>query len=183
MGQPEPASLAFTLSNAGARYFEDRADLAQLNEVNWPAVNATLWRGEYKDGKHQGPYGPYAENLRHVLHAIEGHLVSGYADGGDAPEKQLELVPGAVEDSQAFLADHPKSRERFDRVADLVEGFESPFGLELLATTHWVIRHSSAIGADEVVTRVYEWSDRKKQFSRRQIDLARKTLIEKGWVS
>ena len=27
--------------------------------------------------------GPYAENLRHVLNAIEGHLVSGYADGGD----------------------------------------------------------------------------------------------------
>ena len=25
-------------------------------------------------------YGPYAENLRHVLRAIEGHLVAGYAD-------------------------------------------------------------------------------------------------------
>lgn len=29
----------------------------------------------------QAPYGPYAENLRHVLNAIEGHFVSGYADG------------------------------------------------------------------------------------------------------
>src|SRR5271165_52736 len=38
----------------------------------------------------KGPYGPYAENLRHVLRTIEGHLVSGYADGGDAPDKQLE---------------------------------------------------------------------------------------------
>lgn len=44
-------------------------------------------------------YGPYSENLRHVLHAIEGHLVSGYADGGDAPNKQLKLVPGAIEDA------------------------------------------------------------------------------------
>jgi uncharacterized protein YwgA len=35
----------------------------------------------------KAPYGPYAENLRHVLHAIEGHLVAGYADGGDAPDK------------------------------------------------------------------------------------------------
>ncbi|MEL7316038.1 MAG: macro domain-containing protein, partial [Cyanobacteria bacterium J06559_3] len=34
-------------------------------------------------------YGPYAENLRHVLNAIEGHLVSGYADGGDSPDKPL----------------------------------------------------------------------------------------------
>jgi hypothetical protein len=41
-------------------------------------------------------YGPYAENLRHVLRAVEGHLVAGYADGGDAPDKQIELVPGAM---------------------------------------------------------------------------------------
>ena len=44
-------------------------------------------------------YGPYAENLRHVLREVEGHLISGYADGGDAPAKILELVPGAVEDA------------------------------------------------------------------------------------
>jgi O-acetyl-ADP-ribose deacetylase (regulator of RNase III) len=36
-----------------------------------------------------GPYGPYAENLRHVLNAIEGHFISGYQDGGDNPRKQL----------------------------------------------------------------------------------------------
>ena len=54
----------------------------------------------------KGPYGPYAENLRHVLHAVEGHLVSGYADGGDAPAKQIELVPGAVDDA----ADLPEER-------------------------------------------------------------------------
>ncbi|EOZ8682261.1 DUF4433 domain-containing protein [Pseudomonas aeruginosa] len=34
---------AFTLSNAGSNYFEDRADLAQLNEINWDAVAARIW--------------------------------------------------------------------------------------------------------------------------------------------
>lgn len=34
----------FTLSNAGSRYFEDRADLAQLHEINWEAVQATSWQ-------------------------------------------------------------------------------------------------------------------------------------------
>ena len=48
-------------------------------------------------------YGPYAENLRHVLHAIEGYFVSGYADGGDEPHKQLRLVPGAVREAADFL--------------------------------------------------------------------------------
>ena len=42
----------------------------------------------------KAPYGPYAENLRHVLNAIEGHFISGYADGGDAPNKRLEVLPG-----------------------------------------------------------------------------------------
>ncbi|MBD3267981.1 Appr-1-p processing protein, partial [bacterium] len=31
----------------------------------------------------KGPYGPYAENLRHVLKSVEGHFILGYADGGD----------------------------------------------------------------------------------------------------
>lgn len=41
---------AFTLSNAGAFYFEDRADLAQLGEIDWDAVQAQDWRGK-KEGK------------------------------------------------------------------------------------------------------------------------------------
>ncbi len=41
---------AFTLSNAGARYFEDRSDLGQLGEIDWNAVQARDWR-QCKDGK------------------------------------------------------------------------------------------------------------------------------------
>lgn len=36
---------AFTLSNAGAYYFEDRCDLSKLNEINWEAVKSTRWSG------------------------------------------------------------------------------------------------------------------------------------------
>ncbi len=35
---------AFTLSNASSGYFEDRCNLAQLNEINWRAVQAEIWR-------------------------------------------------------------------------------------------------------------------------------------------
>lgn len=41
---------AFTLSNAGSYFFEDRNDLARLNEINWPAVQARDWRA-HKEGK------------------------------------------------------------------------------------------------------------------------------------
>ena len=41
---------AFTLSNAGSIYFEDRCDLAQLGEIDWDAVRAADWRN-CKEGK------------------------------------------------------------------------------------------------------------------------------------
>jgi O-acetyl-ADP-ribose deacetylase (regulator of RNase III) len=130
----------------------------------------------------QGPYGPYAENLRHVLHRIEGHYVAGYDDGGDAPDKPLTLVPGAVEEASTFLAAHADTRTRFDRVVGLVEGFESPFGLELLATVHWIMTRQAASAPDDVVAQTYAWNDRKRQFTPRQIGVAMETLFKQGWT-
>ena len=128
-------------------------------------------------------YRPYAENLRHVLNAIEGHMVAGYADGGDEPDDQLQLVPGAVDDATAFLNAHSETRQRFDRVTSLVEGFESPFGLELLATVHWVMNHNSVDSVPDIVDRVHAWNERKLQFSSRQIGLAVNVLTEQGWAN
>ena len=130
----------------------------------------------------KGRYGPYAENLRHVLHAVEGHLVSGYADGGDAPGKELTLVPGALEDALAFLENEGGAKARFDRVADLVEGFESPFGLELLSTVHWIVVEEDVGSPDGVIEGTYAWNTRKRRFSERQIRLAIDVLAEKIWI-
>lgn len=130
----------------------------------------------------KGHYGPYAENLSHVLREIEGYFVSGYQDGGDDPEKQLEIVPGAVQDAGEFLSAHLDTRDRFDRVADLVSGFETPFGLELLSTVHWVITTEQARTMDEVIEYIYDWNERKRHFSRRQIALAVDVLATKGWI-
>jgi len=130
----------------------------------------------------KGIYGPYADNLRHVLKAVEGHLVSGYADGGDAPDKQLNLVPGALEDAMSFLKNKTETQTRFERVSDLVEGFESPFGLELLSTVYWVVSKEQVQTVDDVVVRTYAWNESKKQFSRRQIALAVDMLSRKNWI-
>jgi len=131
----------------------------------------------------KAPYGPYAENLRHVINVIEGHLVSGYADGGDEPDKQLALIPGAVKEAEAFLKDKRETAGRFDRVGELVEGYETPFGLELLATVHWVAMHEKAVSFNDVVAQVYAWNDRKKRFAPPQIGVAFETLRTKGWLT
>lgn len=131
----------------------------------------------------KGPYGPHAENLRHVLNEIEGYYTSGYGAGGDAPDKVLELVPGAVDDARRALAERPKSFKRFERVAKLVEGFESPFGLELLATVHWIVARERPASQNELISKFYSWADRKRQFTHQQIRLGTRVLREKGWIS
>ena len=130
----------------------------------------------------KGPYGPYAENLRHVLNDIEGHYLTGYGAGGDAPLKTLEILPGAVEEARAALAEKPETGQRLERVGTLVEGFESPFGLELLATVHWVATRERISSDYELAARVYEWGTRKRRFRPNQIALARRVLSEHGWL-
>jgi len=127
-------------------------------------------------------YGPYADNLRHVLSSIEGYFISGYADGGDDPSKQLELIPGAVDDANRLLATNEDTKARFARVADLVEGFETPFGMELLATVHWVGTREGAKDPAAATEGIYAWNDRKRRFSPEQIRVAWETLSAKKWL-
>lgn len=128
-------------------------------------------------------YGPYANNLAHVLHRIEGYFVAGYQDGGDQPDKELTIVPGAIEEAEKALAHEPHTHENFNRVADLVDGFETPYGLELLATVHWVATREGATTHEAALKRVRNWNDRKKAFTPRQVAIAFDTLQAKGWLT
>jgi len=130
----------------------------------------------------KGHYGPYANNLRYVLSAVERHLISGYEDGGDKPQKQIKLVPGAVKNAKEFLENNETTKKHFERVSTLVEGFESSFGLELLATVHWVGTKSKSDELDTIIEQVYSWNDGKKQFSKRQIEIALNRLIDYNWI-
>ncbi|WP_288482464.1 macro domain-containing protein [uncultured Deinococcus sp.] len=131
----------------------------------------------------KGPYGPFAENLSHVLKAVEGHMLTGYADGGDQPDKQLELVPGVIKDAETLLASDTESLSRFERVADLVGGFETPYGLELLSTVHFVAIRQGAATPTEALEQVHSWNSRKRQFTSEQVHLAWEILEGKGWLA
>jgi len=84
----------------------------------------------------RGKYGPYAETLHHVLQRVEGHFIRGYGDR--SRNASIRLLPGATDEANAFLEDHNDTLQRLDRVGRLIEGFESPYGMELLATVHWL---------------------------------------------
>jgi O-acetyl-ADP-ribose deacetylase (regulator of RNase III) len=127
-------------------------------------------------------YGPYAENLRHVLNAIEGHFIIGFADASDQPDIQIRLIAEAAKKADVFLEKHDSTREHFDRVVDLIKGFETPFGMELLSTVHWVAVREKAKALEHVIKRTYSWNDRKRMFKEEHIAIAWKILDEKEWL-
>jgi len=127
-------------------------------------------------------YGPYAQNLRHVLSLMEGHFISGYGEAEDNPEREINLLPEILPQAEAFLEDHPSTRKHFQRVVDLISGFETPFGMELLSTVHWVANREGAKTADQAVSKTYSWNDRKRMFQEKHIRLAWDILERKGWL-
>lgn len=164
-----------------------RADLDPCPRINLLEVHKLMYfmqaAGEDLNLRYsKGHYGPYALNLKDLLNTIEGHFVSGYADGGDAPNKELSLLPNAVAAADSYLSNAPHTVQRLTRVTELIDGFETPFGLELLSTVHWVVSNEDASKTSDVIDKVYEWNTRKKQFSTRQIELAYEVLFEKGWI-
>jgi hypothetical protein len=110
-------------------------------------------------------FGPYARNLRQVLIRLEKHYTQGYGDGKDTPTKPIELLPGAVEEAESFLVDDELIRQRMERVTQLIEGFEDPYGLELLSSVHWVMRDNldARNSAESAVSAVHRWNPRKRR--------------------
>ncbi len=127
-------------------------------------------------------FGPYAENLNFVLQKLEGHYMRGYGDRSRAAE--IEIISGAIDEAEAALTD-PKTREHLNRVACLIEGYESPYGLELLASVHWVMNELPLAAIDETiaVAGVREWNSRKaKLFKERHIEAGWHRLKSQAWT-
>ena len=131
-----------------------------------------------------GPYGPYADNLNKVLERFEGHFTRGYV-GSRTPDTEIDLLPGIVEEAEAFLADQREALQRLERVSQLIDGFEMPYGMELLATVHWVATRGGepAVDIEAAIERVQAWSSRKKRlFKPEHVRVAWDRLHAEGWV-
>ena len=136
----------------------------------------------------KGIYGPYADNLRHVLSEVEGHYLTGYGDGSSRvlESEPLEILPGAEEESLAIIDADPDMRKRIDRVLELSEGFESMYSMELLASVHWVAQVSDDARRDpsEAARLVQQWTPRKRGlFTDRHVAIAWDALHAHGWLT
>jgi O-acetyl-ADP-ribose deacetylase (regulator of RNase III) len=129
-------------------------------------------------------YGPYADNLNHVLIAMEGHYTRGYGDRSSEP--QIYVLDGAYDAAARFLDDHPKTSARLQVVADLIDDWETPYGLELLATVHWALNKAEPPlqSHAEVCSYVANWTPRKaKLFKPAQVNRAIDHLVDRSFAA
>ena len=134
---------------------------------------------EYKAYK----YGPYAEKLNHVLQRIEGHLIKGYGDRKVRAE--MELLPNSIAEADEFLVKQESSgtHEKLEKIKSLVEGFETPYGLELLATVHWTVVKEKCSSIKDIINKVHDWNPRKKDLmTERHISVAYNHLKSLSWI-
>lgn len=91
-------------------------------------------------------YGPYSDRLRHLLNGLDGsylHCDKRLSDAGPSDTIWFD------EERRAFLDLYLKQTEQrpllevLDRTAELIDGFESPLGMELLATVDWLIEREN----------------------------------------
>ncbi|TXL67479.1 macro domain-containing protein [Cerasibacillus terrae] len=127
----------------------------------------------------KGKFGPYADNLNHVLQRIDGHFIRGFGDR--SRDAEIYLMRDAAEEAEMFLEDDKSAVDHLEAVREIIHGFETPYGLELLATVHWVAGNKPEIQGDvqKIVEEVHNWNERKRKlFKEKHIGKAWEHLIE-----
>ena len=86
-------------------------------------------------------YGPYADKLRHVLDALDGSYLKSEKRISDSEPWDVIWFDEKKRDRvHKFL--HSEAKEYLPALkltSEIIDGFESPFGMELLATVDWLI--------------------------------------------
>jgi len=90
-------------------------------------------------------YGPYADRLRHLLEGLDGSYL--HCDKRISDAETLDVIWFDDERKtfvQIYLINEAKEYvPALESTAALIDGFESPFGLELLATVDWLLTEDS----------------------------------------
>lgn len=86
-------------------------------------------------------YGPYANRLDHLLNDLDGSYLHCEKRISDA--SPLDVI-WFHDERKAFLQSYLKSEakpyaEALEYTTALIDGFESPYGMELLATVDWLL--------------------------------------------
>ena len=110
----------------------------------------------------KGHYGPYSHRLLHLLKYLNGY----YLDFNHEDTKPSSMVIINHFEKVVSYAKNELNKaqlERLSMVKEFIEGFESPYGLELLATVDYISKSESIDDTNEIINKIGEWTKRKKE--------------------
>jgi O-acetyl-ADP-ribose deacetylase (regulator of RNase III) len=94
-------------------------------------------------------YGPYSDRLRHLLNGLDGSYLHCHKRLSDAgPSDTIWFDEARRPFVDLFLKQDASTslRSILDQTAERIDGFESPLGMELLATVDWLIQREHCSG-------------------------------------
>lgn len=105
-------------------------------------------------------YGPYSEKLRKSFVAFEK---SGMLDGFTTGDRQAHVTPSAYAAADEFLTAAAGDGPRIIRKIDtLIQGYESPYGMELLSSVHWLAVHERHYPVEKIIAEMMQWNENKR---------------------
>ena len=130
----------------------------------------------------QHKFGPYADSLRHALDRMDGHYIEGVGDG--VVESEIKPKKEALDQAKIFLSEsNADINKRIERVAELIDGFQSPYGMELRGSVHWVAKNDGAKTKEQALERIQAWNERKKSIMKQyHVFSAWNKLDQEGWL-
>jgi len=105
-------------------------------------------------------YGPYADRLRHLLDSLDGSYLKSEKRISDCdPLDSIWFNDAKRETVETYLKTEAKEYlPALEKTAALIDGFESPFGMELLSTVDWLITHENVMpNPEDVLEGVRHW--------------------------
>jgi hypothetical protein len=114
---------------------------------------------------------------------MDGHYIHGLGDG--VVESDIEPTAAALAQADAFIQNAELGlQQHVNRVAELIEGYQSPYGMELLATVHWVAHYEADVrDVDSAFAAIQKWNPRKRQLMRQEhVAVAWQQLEQHGWL-
>ena len=113
----------------------------------------------------KGQYGPFAHNLSFVLQRMDGAFLLGMDFKEAKAYAELTLIEEKFPEIDSYISQHltAQQQQQVTHIAQLIEGFESPLGMELLATVDYLLDTGEAHDLNSVINAVGTWNPRKKQ--------------------
>ncbi len=120
-------------------------------------------------------YGPYAHNLQHLLHHLTGsYIITEKSIFDSKPFDNIYLNNKKLDEVKEFINKNCSSEEkhRLEIISKIINGYESPFGLELLATVDWILfndRENKLNSIEDIKKAMIKWSKRKYDVFKKEL--------------